>query len=198
MVDEYLTNYPYQKRTFISKLNPESPPFQPSSYYQPIQEVSQSKLISENNHLNIQPITNGYQQNYNSTSIQSTEPSEYIPSQTHFIHETKSEYQQSTISSYIQPVKMSEEENKNQISFEEILDNTDRQSNEIPVTQSPPSTETDDQVLVEPETTSSLPDVVTETLEQSSDNSVRQTEPDDILGNQSLIKQVIKSFFHIS
>jgi hypothetical protein len=30
-------------------------------------------------------------------------------------------------------------------------------------------------------------------LEQNSDNSVHQTEPDDILGNNSLIKQVEKS-----
>jgi len=49
----------------------------------------------------------------------------------------------------------------------------------------------DTQPLTELKPTSSLPDVVAETLEQKSDSSVHQSEPDDILGNKSLIKQTI-------
>jgi len=171
MVDEISADLPYQKRTFISKLNPESPPFEPSTSYQHIQEVSQAKFISKDN-LHIQPITNGHQnnENYYSTTIHSIESSEHIPTQIHYIQETKPDYQQSVTSSHIEPVNISyddkKEENIDQISFQ--------QSDEL-------------------ESTSSLPDVVTETLEQNSDNSIRQTEPDDILGNNSLLKQVEKS-----
>lgn len=104
MVDEYSADLPYEKRIFISKLNPESPPFEPSTYYQHIQEV--------------QPITNVHQ-NYYSTTIHSIEPSEYIPTQIHYIQETKPNYQQSTTSSHIEPVNISYEENIDQISFQQ-------------------------------------------------------------------------------
>jgi hypothetical protein len=74
--------------------------------------------------------------------------------------------------------------------------------NEIPVDRSSSSTESNTSSnefesnihpLIEPQSTSSLPDVVTETLEQNSNNSSRETEPDDILGNKSLLKQVKNS-----
>jgi len=127
MVDEFSIDFPYQKGTFISKLNPESPPFEPSSFYQHIQEIPQPKSTSENtnNHLHIQPITNEHQdnENYYSTTIHSIEPSEYISSQRHYIQETKPDYQQPTTSSHIEPVNISyddkKEENQNQISFQQ-------------------------------------------------------------------------------
>jgi hypothetical protein len=143
MVDDF----PYQKSTFISKLNPESPPFQPSSYYQQIQEVSQPNFTSH--HLHIEPITNSHQdnENYSSTTIHSIEPTEYTSSQRHYIQETTSDHQQpTTTASHIEPV---------------------------------------DQSLTE---TSSLPDVIPETLEP--DHCNHRTEPDDVLGNQSILKQV--------
>ena len=98
----------YQQRTFISKLNPESPPFLPSSYYQHIQEVSQPK-ISSDNHLHIQPITNNHHNNqtYHSTTIHPIEPSEYVPTQRHYIQETIPDHQHSIVSSHIEPVNIS-------------------------------------------------------------------------------------------
>jgi len=60
-----------------------------------------------------------------------------------------------------------------------------------PIESNTSSNEIDTQPLTELKPTSSLPDVVAETLEQKSDNSVREAEPDDILGNKSLMKQTI-------
>jgi hypothetical protein len=123
-----------QTRTFISKLNPESPPFEPSSYYQHIQEASQPK-ISSGNHLHIQPITNGHQdnQNYYSTTIQRVEPSEHVAPPTHFIQETIPHNQYSTVSSHIQPVNIpiEEEENKEEdITNQSTSFNTEASVNE--------------------------------------------------------------------
>jgi hypothetical protein len=126
MVDEFSGDVPYQKRTFISKLNPESPPFEPSSYYQ---EVSQPKFPSEanNNHLHIEPIINGHRsddENYYSTTIHSIEPSEYLVSPTHYIQETMLNVQQPTTSSHIESVNISYDDQKenqtNEISFKQL------------------------------------------------------------------------------
>jgi hypothetical protein len=142
MVDELSVDFSDQKRTFISKLNPESPPFEPSYYYQHIQEISQPKFSSEDNqnHLHIQPIKNDHQndQNFHSTTIHSIEPSEHVSSQIHYIQETIPDYQQPRISSHIESVNVSyddkKEENIDQISFqqsnnEEVLNtNNDNQT----------------------------------------------------------------------
>jgi hypothetical protein len=112
MSDEFSSDFPYEKRMFISKLNPESAPFLPSSYYQHIQEVQQPTFSSEDhkNHLHIQPIVNGHD-DYNSTTIYSIEPSEHLSSQTHYIQETEpNNHYYSTTSSHIEPVNISDAE----------------------------------------------------------------------------------------
>jgi hypothetical protein len=106
----------YQKRTFISKLNPESPPFLPSSYYQHIQEVSQPKISSEN-HLHIEPITNDHHnnQNYHLATIYPIEPSEHVSTQRHYIQETTPDNQHSIVSSHIEPVNISYDDQEEKI-----------------------------------------------------------------------------------
>jgi len=154
MSDEFSVDFPHQKRTFISKLNPECPPFEPSSFSHHIQAVSQAQFSPEdnNNNLHIQSITNGHHddQNYYSTTIHSIEPTEHSSSQAHYIQETIPDNQHSTTSYHIEPVHhdlfehllsqtkeddddSKKEENTNQNSFQqsnysnddEVLDTTD-------------------------------------------------------------------------
>ncbi|CAF4070693.1 unnamed protein product [Rotaria sp. Silwood2] len=267
MDDEFPTDFPSQTRTYISILNPESSSFEPSSYSQHIEEVSQPKCSSENNnhHLHIQPTTNDQydNQNHYSTSIHSIEqPAECISSQTHFIQETISDNQHSTSSCHIEPVNIchndqfkqpifqtKEEEDyydeKNEQSTNEIssqqsininneeiinnetnlnetpdelktqreLDNDEIPPVEIPIDRSSTDIDSnntltesksniiDTHSLIELETSyeqkqtkeslNSLPDVVPEMSKKIHDDSLPQTELDDILGNKSLLKQTI-------
>ncbi|UJR07620.1 hypothetical protein I4U23_011909 [Adineta vaga] len=223
MTDKFSINHPYQKRAFISKLNPESPPFQPSSFYQHIQEVSQPKptLENYNNHLHIQSVTNGFHDNHNysSTIIHPAESTEHQVSHPHYIEETMPNGRQSTRSTHFEPVNVSWSddlfETTTNTHNDEVLNHEEKAQRELDEEEIPPAELSLDESSTHIETTTSynepesnidetrpltelespyeqhtvnelstsLPDVVAETLEQN--------ESDDVLGNKSLLKQTI-------
>ena len=137
MTDELSIGYSYQKRSFISKLNPESPPFHPSSFYQERQRTPQpeSSLNNYNNHFHIQPVTNEFHDNHNyscSTTIYPIEPTDHQVSHSHYIEKMISDSQPSTTFSHIEPLKtspssdlleQSSSQTSTNIHVEEILNN---------------------------------------------------------------------------
>ncbi|CAF1189967.1 unnamed protein product [Adineta ricciae] len=207
MTDELSIGYSYQKRSFISKLNPESPPFHPSSFYQQIQRASQpeSSLNNYNNHFHIQPVTNEFYDNHNyscSTTIHPIEPTDHQVSHSHYIEKMIPNSQHPTTSSHIEPLETSSssdllEQPSSQTStniHEEEISNHHEDSDEnnaqhesteeeIPVTQTETNALSAKSEHTANELSTSLPDIATETLDQN--------EPDDVLGNSSLLKQTI-------
>lgn len=112
MTDDLSISHPYQKRSFISKLNPESPPFHPSSFYQHIQRAPQpaSSLDNYNNHFHIQPVINEVHDNHNyscSTPIHPIEPTDHQVSHSHYIEKMIPNSQHSTTSSHIESLETS-------------------------------------------------------------------------------------------
>ncbi|CAF1139388.1 unnamed protein product [Adineta ricciae] len=190
MTDELSIGYSYQKRSFISKLNPESPPFHPSSFYQQIQRAPQpeASLNNYNNHFHIQPVTNEFHDNHNyscSTTIHPIEPTDHQVSHSHYIEKMIPNSQHSTTSSHIEPLQTSSSQTSTNIHEDSDENNTQHESTEeeIPVTQTETNALSAKSEHATNELSTSLPDAATETLDQN--------EPDDVLGNQSLLKQTI-------
>ncbi|CAF1038675.1 unnamed protein product [Adineta steineri] len=220
MGDMFSFDYPNEKRTFISKLNPDSPVFYPSSFYHHIQEVTQPEFSfkDNNNHSHIQPITNGYHEheNYYSTTIHSIEPSQHHISQTSYIQEMIPNNRQSTTLSHIEPVNIThddlseqslshikedneKDEKTYQLSTQLAANFNDENLDKVTVKDDIPPTEISiDRSSTQHESHASSnesqlnkTDAHPITELQSLDDSTNQDEPDDVLGNNSLLKHTL-------
>ncbi|CAF1047316.1 unnamed protein product [Adineta steineri] len=220
MGDMFSFDYPNEKRTFISKLNADSPVFYPSSFYHHIQEVTQPEFSfkDNNNHSHIQPITNGYHEheNYYSTTIHSIEPSQHHISQTSYIQEMIPNNRQSTTLSHIEPVNIThddlseqslshikedneKDEKTYQLSTQLAANFNDDNLDKVTVKDDIPPTEISiDRSSIQHESHTSSNESQSNKTDahplaevQSPDDSTDQDEPDDVLGNNSLLKHTL-------
>ena len=109
MSEHFPRAMPPERRTFISTLNPECPPFEPSSSTHHIQAISPPTWMSENvkNSLVIEPLPNGHsnQSPSNTSSIRPVEPVIFTHSSTpHHIEESLPIDSSAIHASYIQPI----------------------------------------------------------------------------------------------
>ena len=108
MSEHFSRDIPSGRRTFISTLNPECPPFEPASSYHHIQAISPATLMPENvkNSLVIEPLLNGHSNKSpsNASSIRPVEPVTFSHSSTpHYMQESFPVDSSTINASHIQP-----------------------------------------------------------------------------------------------